>query len=241
MSAVLSLFTDEKVDSTSQEDMSNDNISYVEAFLQCDLSSCSTRQLLIAIFETYYPIEQAKRYMTSLFEEFGSFTGIINASYELLKRVAPVTREIWIRLQIIRVSVSLTLREAIQDQPILGNLDAVTDYLTFTIGHEKVESVRILYLTSKNRLLRDELHAKGTSNFTTFYPREIIKRACELRSNGLIIAHNHPSGDPTPSKNDIEATSQINQILHALGITFCDHVIVGKHRTFSFRASGLLI
>jgi len=116
----------------------------------------------------------------------------------------------------------------------------VCDYLTITLGDESHESVRVLYLSSRNHLIEDEAHAVGTTDTTPFYPRQLIMRACDLRARGIIIAHNHPSGDPSPSPDDIALTQQISSLLSQIGIRLLDHIIIGRNRFFSFRQEGKL-
>ena len=216
------------------------NISYLQALLVSDLSSCSTKQFMTGILETFFPFEIAKRHTSTLFTELGSFAGILEASFERLRQIVPIRKEFWIQLQTIRLGVTLSLRESIQNQPVLSDVESLNEYLAFTIGHDTVESVRLLFLNNRNRLIRDELHAKGGANTTMFYPQEVVRRACELRACALIIAHNHPSGDPTPSTLDISTTRNMVNVFQMLGIALHDHVIVGRRKTFSFRQEGLL-
>ena len=108
------------------------------------------------------------------------------------------------------------------------------------LARERVEHFRVLFLDSRNGLLADEAQARGTVNHTPVYPREVVKRALELHAASLILVHNHPSGNPAPSQDDIEMTRQIKQATTALSITLQDHLIIGNGRWFSFRREGLL-
>ncbi len=240
MSAAFSMMSKTAEALQSEDDTNCLQHTYLAALLFADPTEFSTRNLLTGILEAFFPLETAKHHTVRLFEELGSFTSIINASYERLRQIAPIGRDLWIRLQTIRVSIALTLREAIQDKPVLNNIDKVEEYLALTLGHETVESSRVLFLNSRNRLIRDELHSRGDVKGTMFYPQEMIKRACELRATALIVAHNHPSGDATPSRDDIELTRRIQGIFRTIGIEFHDHIIVGKYKTFSFKTEGLL-
>jgi DNA repair protein RadC len=114
------------------------------------------------------------------------------------------------------------------------------DYLTAVMARERVEQFRILFLDTRNRLIADEAQARGTVNHTPVYPREVVKRALELQATALILAHNHPSGDPTPSRDDIEMTREIVTAARALSIVLHDHVIIGNGCWLSFRREGLL-
>lgn len=241
MSAAL-LFVDGGHDQNPNEDeaLATGSLSYLDALMQSDPGACSTRQLVTGILEGFCTLELARRHTTTLFHELGSFAGILEASYERIRHIIPISREFWVRLQTIRIGTSLALRESIQEQPLLADLDNVHEYLALTIGQDTIESVRLLFLNNRNRLIRDELHARGGANTTMFYPQEVVKRACELRAGALIIAHNHPSGDPTPSALDLATTQNIANVLRMLAISLHDHVIVGRRKTFSFRQKGLL-
>ena len=114
------------------------------------------------------------------------------------------------------------------------------DYLNAVLARERVEQFRVLFLDTRNRLLADEAQARGTVNHTPVYPREVVKRALELHATAIILVHNHPSGDPTPSRDDIDMTRQIKQAAAALSIVLHDHVIIGNGRWLSFRQEGLL-
>jgi DNA repair protein RadC len=132
------------------------------------------------------------------------------------------------------------LREQIQDRPVIGSWTALLDYLQVALAHEPIEQFRVLFLDRKNILIRDEVQQRGTVDHTPLYPREITRRALELQASALIMVHNHPSGDPTPSRADIEMTKQVVQALAPVGITVHDHVIVGKNRHTSFKSQRLI-
>jgi DNA repair protein RadC len=116
----------------------------------------------------------------------------------------------------------------------------VLDYCHTVMAHRDTEQFRILFLDRKNILIADEAQAEGTVDHVPVYPREVVKRALELNASALILVHNHPSGDPTPSEADIDMTRQINDAAHALGISLHDHLVIGRSRELSFRAEGLL-
>jgi DNA repair protein RadC len=132
------------------------------------------------------------------------------------------------------------LREEIRDRPVIGSWTALIDYLQVALAHEPIEQFRVLFLDRKNILIRDEQQQRGTVDHTPLYPREIVKRALELGASSIIMVHNHPSGDPTPSRADIEMTKQVVQALGAVGLTVHDHVIVGKNRHTSFKGERLI-
>ncbi|HSA81061.1 MAG TPA: DNA repair protein RadC, partial [Geminicoccaceae bacterium] len=149
-------------------------------------------------------------------------------------------RETQILLKAIGELLQRVLREQIQDRPVIGSWTALLDYLQVALAHEPIEQFRVLFLDRKNILIRDEVQQRGTVDHTPLYPREITRRALELQASALIMVHNHPSGDPTPSRADIEMTKQVVQALAPVGITVHDHVIVGKNRHTSFKSQRLL-
>jgi len=149
-------------------------------------------------------------------------------------------RETEILLKAIGELLQRVLREQIQDRPVIGSWTALLDYLQVALAHEPIEQFRVLFLDRKNILIRDEVQQRGTVDHTPLYPREITRRALELQASALIMVHNHPSGDPTPSRADIEMTKQVVQALAPVGITVHDHVIVGKNRHTSFKSQRLI-
>jgi DNA repair protein RadC len=131
-------------------------------------------------------------------------------------------------------------RSEVMNRPVLANWDRLMAYLTASLSRERVEQFRVLFLDTRNRLLADEAQGRGTVNHTPVYPREVVKRALELHATALILVHNHPSGDPTPSAADIDMTREIGTAAAALSIALHDHVIIGNDRWLSFRREGLL-
>ena len=125
-------------------------------------------------------------------------------------------------------------------RPVISSWDAVLDYCHTTMAHRETEQCRVLYLDRKNILIADEEQARGTVDHVPVYPREVVKRALELNASALILVHNHPSGDPTPSTADISMTEQIRSGAEALGLTLHDHLIIGKSAELSFRSAGYL-
>ena len=149
-------------------------------------------------------------------------------------------RETEILLKLVGELLKRVLREEIRERPVIGSWTALLDYLQVALAHEPIEQFRVLFLDRKNILIRDELQQRGTVDHTPLYPREIVKRALELGASAIIMVHNHPSGDPTPSRADIEMTKQVVQAMGAVGLTVHDHVIVGKNRHTSFKSQRLI-
>ena len=149
-------------------------------------------------------------------------------------------RETLILFKVVQELLQRVLREQIQDRPVIGSWTALLEYLQVALTHEPIEQFRVLFLDRKNILIRDEVQQRGTVDHTPLYPREITRRALELQASSIIMVHNHPSGDPTPSRADLEMTKQVVQALAAVNISVHDHVIVGKNRHTSFKSQRLM-
>ena len=143
-------------------------------------------------------------------------------------------------IKLVQAAALRLSRAEVMDQPVLNNWDKLIAYLSAAVSREKVEQFRILFLDSKNRLIADEAQAKGTVNHTPVYPREVIRRALDLHATALILVHNHPSGDPTPSKADVEMTLAIRKAGEVFAVVVHDHLIIGNGRHLSFRREGLI-
>lgn len=143
-------------------------------------------------------------------------------------------------LATLRAAMLHALRREALEGPVLGNSDALAAYLLAAMAHQPVEQLRVLYLNTRNRLLCDEMVVEGSINITPVYPREIMKRSLEVGATALILAHNHPSGDPQPSDEDIRVTRMIAAAGEALDIKLHDHVIVARSGWISLRAAGYL-
>ncbi|WP_084507434.1 JAB domain-containing protein [Geminicoccus roseus] len=164
----------------------------------------------------------------------------LQADAERRQQVDEDLRFTRVLLKAIHQAMRRTLKEELKDRPLVGSWTALTDYLAVTMSHDGTEHFRILFLDRKNILLRDEVQSRGTVDHTPLYPREVLKRCLDLDAAAIIMVHNHPSGDPTPSRPDIEMTREVVNLLKAAGIEVHDHVIVGKGRHLSFRSEGLI-
>ena len=175
-----------------------------------------------------------------LIARFGSFANAIAAPMTDLLAVEGLGQSGAAALKIVHAAALRLARSEVMGRPVLANWQAVIDYLTAVLARERVEQFRLLFLDSRNRLLADEAQARGTVNHTPVYPREVIKRALELNAVAIILVHNHPSGDPTPSREDIAMTRAIAEAAATVSVAVHDHVIVGNGRWTSFRQEGLL-
>ena len=186
------------------------------------------------------PRRDTKPIARALLARFGSFAGAVSAPLQDLRKIEGMGDASAAALKTVQAAALRLVRAEVLNRPVLGNWDRLMDYLTAVLARERVEQFRILFLDNKNRLLADEAQARGTVNHTPVYPREVVKRALELHATAIILVHNHPSGDPTPSREDIDMTRLIKQAATALSVVLHDHVIVGNGRWFSFAGEGLL-
>jgi DNA repair protein RadC len=176
----------------------------------------------------------------ALIKRFGSFAGALAASPRELKEVDGVGPASIVLIKVVQAAALLMARQEVLDRPVIGSWKKLLDYCHARMAHEKIEQFRLLFLDNKNALIADEQQGKGTVNHTPVYPREVVKRALELGASAIIMLHNHPSGDPTPSQDDIAMTREVKEIADKLGIALHDHVIIGRKGHASFRNLGLL-
>jgi DNA repair protein RadC len=174
----------------------------------------------------------------ALLEEFGSLPQVLAASPAALGRfLRPAAAG---RLALAQDLTQRLLRAPLRERPVLSSWSAVVDYLRAGLAGRTREQFRVLYLDKKNRLIRDEVEGEGTVDHAPVYPREIVRRTLELDASALILAHNHPAGDPTPSAADIDITRQVVEAARALRICVHDHLVSGGQSVASFHALGLL-
>ena len=175
-----------------------------------------------------------------LIEQFGSFSGVLNADPQALARVKGMGESSAATLSAVALSARRMARGQIEHQPVLGSWQSLLDYLAIDMSHLKHERVRVLYLDTRNRLILDHLAAEGSVDEAAIHPREVIRKAFDIGATALILVHNHPSGDPEPSRADIQITNRIAEAGRLLNITVHDHVIVGRGSHVSLRAKGLI-
>lgn len=176
----------------------------------------------------------------ALMERFGSLADIVAADAAELARAGPLDPAAILELKLLReLSVRIT-RDAACMRPVLSSWSALSAYARAAIAHLPREQFRALYLDRRNILMRDELVADGTVDHAPVYPREVIRRALEISASALILVHNHPSGDPTPSQADIVLTRQIVDAATVFGLQVHDHLVVGREGAASFRTLGLM-
>ncbi|ETX15721.1 hypothetical protein OCH239_11090 [Roseivivax halodurans JCM 10272] len=175
-----------------------------------------------------------------LLDTFGDFNEVLSAPVARLREVQGVGESVLCQLKVIEAAAHRLSRARVMQRSIVSSWEALLDYCRTAMSHRDVEQFRVLYLDRKNVLIADEAQARGTVDHVPVYPREVVKRALELNASALILVHNHPSGDPTPSRADIEMTAKIARAAEALGLTVHDHLVIGRAREISFRSEGLL-
>lgn len=176
----------------------------------------------------------------TLLKQFGSFAAVINAEEAALRGVDEVGDAVIAALKTVRVATQRLIKSEINDQPVIQSWSALLDYCKLAMGSSKVEEFRVLFLNHRHALIADEVMQRGTVNHTPVYPREIVKRALELAASAIILLHNHPSGDPTPSKADIDITKKIIDAANTVSVQVHDHVIITQTGHYSFKSFGII-
>lgn len=186
------------------------------------------------------PRRDTKPLAKALLDRFGSLPQVLGAPLGLLKEVKGVGDEVALDLKIVAAVSRRMLRAEVMNREVLSSWNQVLDYCQAAMAFEEREQFRILFLDRKNVLIADEVQQTGTVDHTPVYPREVIRRALELSSTAIILVHNHPSGDPAPSRADIEMTRTIMDTAKPLGIAVHDHIIIGRKGVASMRSLRLI-
>lgn len=197
-------------------------------------------ELLELVLFNAIPRIDVKPLAKALLAAFGDLNGVIAAPEPRLMQVPGVTPRVHLQLKLIEAVAHRMARARVMHREVISSWEALMTYCKTVMAYRDIESFRILFLDRKNVLVADEEQAKGTVDHVPVYPREVAKRALELNASALILVHNHPSGDPTPSRADVDMTAAIDAACAAIGVAIHDHVIIGKETDASFRALGLL-
>jgi DNA repair protein RadC len=212
-----------------------------QRFLQVGEQALQDYELLELVLQLILPRRDTKELAKELLARFGTFSGVFGASPEALAKVPGLGDTSVANLKIVQAAAQRFARDRVdRDQPILNSWAELIDYCRSTMAYEDTEQFRILFLDKKNKLIADEVQQKGTVDHTPVYPREVIKRTLEHSATAIILVHNHPSGDPSPSSADVQMTKQIVEIAKPLGIAVHDHIIIGKAGHASLRGLRLL-
>ncbi len=209
-------------------------------FLESGPDALADYELLELVLFLAQPRVDTKPLAKALIARFGSFATAIAAEPAALMDVEGVGETTVAALKTVQAAAIRLAREDATGRHALSSWDKVLTYCRTALAHETIERFHVLFLDSKNALIRAEAQGKGTINHTPVYPREVVKRALELGAAAIILVHNHPSGDPTPSTADVEMTREVADAAKALGITLHDHIVVGRTGHASFKARGLL-
>lgn len=211
-----------------------------ERFLQAGPEALADYELLEMILFPAKPMGDVKPMAKDLIKAFGSFGQVLFADPIELLKVEGVNDAAVVAIKVVKAASERLLREEIIDKPVIKSWTQLIDYCRIHIGNNPIEEFHLLFLNQKLELMLHERQQTGTVNHTPIYPREVAKRALEIGASSLILVHNHPSGDVTPSKADVEMTKLIVAAVRPLGIEVHDHVIIGAKKHYSFKDKGIL-
>ncbi|WP_377838543.1 DNA repair protein RadC [Bosea sp. UC22_33] len=197
-------------------------------------------ELLELLLFRSIPRRDVKPLAKELIQRFGSFAEVLGAPAARLAEVDGVSESVALDLKIVEAALKRMAKGAVGKRPVLSSWSSVLDYCRMAMAFAEREQFRILFLDKKNILIADEVQQTGTVDHTPVYPREVMRRALELSASAIILVHNHPSGDPTPSGADMRMTRELVDIAKPLGIAIHDHIIVGRDGHASFRSLGLI-
>jgi DNA repair protein RadC len=209
-------------------------------FREAGADALADYELLEAVLFQAIPRGDVKPLAKTLIATFGSFAEVISAPPARLAEVKGVGPAVITNFKIVQAAANRLARGEVKRRPMLSSWSAVLDYCRTAMAFAEKEQLRVLFLDKRNQLIADELQQTGTVDHTPVYPREVVKRALELSATAIVLVHNHPSGDPTPSRADIQMTQQIQEIAKPLGISLHDHIIVGKEGHSSLKGLRLI-
>jgi DNA repair protein RadC len=210
-----------------------------ERALAGGLSALPDYELLELFLFRAIPRGDVKPLAKQLLTRFGSLAGVLGATSDELKTVKGVGDTLALDLKLLHETALRTAREAVGKRPVISSWSALLAYVKTALAHQAREQFRVLFLDKKNQLIADEIMNRGTVDHAPVYPREVMRRALELSASAVILVHNHPSGDPTPSGADIDMTRQVVDAGRSLRIAVHDHLIVGRDGVASLKALGL--
>ena len=209
-------------------------------FMQAGGEALADYELLELVLFRAIPRRDVKPLAKALISRFGDYAGVISAPTARLREFEGLGETAVIELKIVEASATMLSKNSVIERPLLSSWSKLMAYCKARMGRLEHEEFHLLFLDRKNRLIAEEAQGRGTVDHVPVYPREVVKRALELNASAIILVHNHPSGDPTPSRADIEMTKQIIDSAKPLGIAVHDHLIIGREMDASFRALGLI-
>lgn len=211
-----------------------------ERFLTSGAGALADYELLELLLFGAVPQKDTKPIAKELLKEFGTLENVLHAPLPALQQKFPNASAIVTTLKLAESLAERLLKNKVIGRQVFSSWERLLDYCQLTMARLPHEELRLLFLDSKNALITEEIHQRGTTDQTAAYPREIVKRALEKAATAIILVHNHPAGDPTPSRQDIDLTREIKKAADVLGIALHDHLIIGQGDYFSFKAQGLL-
>jgi DNA repair protein RadC len=211
-----------------------------QRIMKGDGSHFDDYEILEVLLCAFIPRVDVRPIAQELVRKFGTVSGALAAAPERLMEVDGIGETTAAYIRATNLLLQRAAVDAVKDRPVISNWAALLNYVSLKIRHEKVEQVRVLYLDRKNKLIADEKAGQGTVDHAPVYPREVARRALELSASSIILVHNHPSGDPSPSMADVELTRDIEKALASLEIRVHDHLVVGATDVVSMKAKGLI-
>jgi DNA repair protein RadC len=209
-------------------------------FLEAGPDAVTEYELLELVLFRAIPRRDVKPLAKMLIAKFGSFAEVVSATRPRLREVEGLGEAAITEIKIVQAAAGRLARGEVKKRPVLSSWSSVLDYCRTTMAFADKEQFRIIFLDKRNQVIADEVQQTGTVDHTPVYPREVVKRALELSATAIILVHNHPSGDPTPSRADIQMTQAIVEIAKPLGISVHDHIIVGKEGHASLKGLRLI-
>ncbi|MDJ0513281.1 MAG: DNA repair protein RadC [Methyloceanibacter sp.] len=209
-------------------------------FRESGADSLPDYELLELVLFRAMPRRDTKPIAKAIIARFGTFAEAMNAPEDRLLEVPGLGDAAVTEIKLVRAAALRLMRGEVLERQVLSSWQSVLDYCRAAMAFEAKEQFRILFLDKRNQIIADEIQQEGTVDHTPVYVREVVKRALELSATALVLVHNHPSGDPTPSRADIEMTKQIVAAAKPMGVVIHDHIIVGKQGHASFKGLGLI-
>lgn len=197
-------------------------------------------EILEVLLCAFIPRVDVRPIAKTMVDRFGTVSAALAATPERLKEIEGIGEATAAYIRATHLLMQRAAADQVRDRPVISNWAALLNYVKLALRHEKSEQARVIYLDRKNKLIADEVAGRGTVDHAPIYPREIARRALELSASAIILVHNHPSGDPTPSRADIDLTREIEKALAPLEIKVHDHLVVGAKETVSMKAKGLI-
>ncbi len=211
-----------------------------QRIMKSDGAHLDDYEILEILLCAFIPRVDVRPIAKTMVDRFGTVSAALAAAPERLMEIDGIGEATAAYVRATNLLMQRAAGDAVKDKPVISNWAALLNYVKLKLRHEKSEQARVIYLDRKNKLIADEVAGRGTVDHAPIYPREIARRALELSASAVILVHNHPSGDPTPSRADIDLTRDIERALAPLEIRLHDHLVVGSSETVSMKAKGLI-